>query len=63
MPDTAHFSCHKFLVANNSLDRMTRSAITPLFQFGRSWRAPCHRHHLLYARAQSSHDLPVAEGT
>jgi hypothetical protein len=29
--------------ANEALDRMTRSAVSRMFQFGRPWRAPRHR--------------------
>src|SRR6266542_5653840 len=33
---------------NNTLDRMTRSAVSRVFQCGRPWRAPRHRSALRY---------------
>ena len=35
--------------ANKTLDRMTRSAVSRMFQVGRSWRAPRHRSALRWA--------------
>ena len=33
----------RVLSANKTLDRMTRSAVSRMFQFGSQWRAPRHR--------------------
>jgi len=44
-------------MANKMLDRMTRSAVSRSFEFGRCWRAPRHRSAL-----RSSAENVVAEG-
>src|SRR3989442_991063 len=31
------------ILPNKALNRMTRSAVSPAFQFGRPWRVPRHR--------------------
>ncbi len=39
--------------ANQALDRMTSSAVSRMFQFDRSWRAPRHRSALRSAFARA----------